>query len=138
MIELKMTIDNLDGLKKKQAYVRSKQDELNVRMARLAVTIQSLIRVRLNNELGKRSSHFDVNVQFTGIGIVVVVKSKDQIGKYLYSGTRAHEISTSSKAMPMPDGNFSYSVTHPGTPSLKPKIDSIVRTSVYTARMMVR
>lgn len=136
MINVK--IDNIDAIKKKQTYLKSRQDQLNVRLARLAVTIQSLVRVGLNNELGNKANHFDVNVQFTGMGIVVIVKSKDQIGKYLYSGTRAHEISSSSKPMPMPDGNFSYNVTHPGTPSLKPKIDSIVWTSVYMARNMVR
>jgi hypothetical protein len=136
MISVK--IENIDGIKKKQTYLKNRQDQLNVRLARLAVTIQGLIRAGLNNELGNNANHFDVNVQFTGIGIVVIVKSKDQIGKYLYSGTKAHEISSSSKAMPMPDGNFSYNVTHPGTPSLKPKIDDIVKTSVYAARNMVK
>jgi hypothetical protein len=135
---IKVRIENIDGIKKKQTYLKNRQDQLNVRLARLAVTIQGLIRAGLNNELGNKANHFDVNVQFTGIGIVVIVKSKDQIGKYLYSGTKAHEISSSSKAMPMPDGNFSYNVTHPGTPSLKPKIDNIVKTSVYAARNMVK
>lgn len=135
---IKVTIDNLDGLKKKQAYLKGRQDQLNVRMARMAVTIQSLIRGRLNDELGSKAKHFDVNVQFTGMGMMIIVKSKDQIGRYLYNGTKGHEISTSSKPMPMPDGNFTYNVTHPGTPSIKPKIDNIVKTSVYAARNMVR
>lgn len=138
MINFKVSIDNIDGIKRKQVYLKNKQDHLNVRLAQLAVTIQTLVRAGLVNELGNKANHFDVNVQFTGMGIMVVVKSKDQIGKYLYSGTKAHEISTSSKPMPMPDGNFSYNVTHPGTPSLKPKIDSIVWSSVYAARNMVR
>ena len=131
-------IENIEGVKKTKVYLKNREDQLNVRMARLAVTIQSIIRGRLSDELGSKATHFDVNVQFTGMGIMIIVKSKDQIGKYLYSGTRAHEISTSSKPMPMPDGNFVYNVTHPGTPSLKPKIDSIVKTSVYMARNMVR
>ncbi len=135
---INVSIENIDAAKNKKIYLKNKQDQLNVRLAKLAVTIQSMIRLRMNDELGSRASHFDVNVQFTGIGLVVVVKSKDQIGRYLYSGTKAHEISTSSKPMPMPDGNFTYNVTHPGTPSLKPKIDSIVKTSVYAARNLVR
>lgn len=135
---ISVSIENVEAFKKKQMYLKARQDRFNVRMARMAVTIQSLIRGRLNNELGSKAKHFDVNVQFTGIGIMVIVRSKDQIGRYLYSGTKGHEISTSSKPMPMPDGNFTYNVTHPGTPSIKPKIDSIVRSSVYAARNVVK
>lgn len=135
---ISVSIENVEAFKKKQMYLKARQDRFNVRMARMAVTIQSLIRGRLNNELGNKAKHFDVNVQFTGIGIMVIVRSKDQIGRYLYSGTKGHEISTSSKPMPMPDGNFTYNVTHPGTPSIKPKIDSIVRSSVYAARNVVK
>lgn len=135
---ISVSVENIDALKKKQTYLKSKQDALNVRMAKLAVTIQSMIRLKMNDELGSKAKHFSVNVNFIGLGMTISVRPIDDIGRYLYRGTKSHEISTSSKPMPMPDGNFTYNVTHPGTPSIRPKIDKIVRMSVYAARNLVR
>lgn len=133
---ISVNITNRKGLDRVIEDLQRQQRDVNVNMTKKILFLTNLIKSNLRDAIGEKAKHFDVQVNPFGIGVQIIVAPNDDVGRFIYSGTSAHDISSSYEPMPMPDGGFSRSVRHPGTKSLKPQIDRAVSSAVAAARFI--
>lgn len=132
-----MTVRNIDGVKKVMNSVNLRQRSARVRQTQMVLLIRAAIIRNLQDAIGEKAKHFIVDVEASGLGIRISLKSKDSIGNYIYDGTKAHFI-YSNEPMPIGNNRFARTVRHPGTKSEKEKIDEAVRRAVIQARAIGR
>ena len=99
------------------AAVDSKMDMLAGIPERAALLSRGFIIAHLVNALGEaKAKHFDVSVMPGPFGMAVVVTGLDEISNFIVDGTSAHNITVGNgSAMPVAQGVFATSVSHPGT-----------------------
>lgn len=131
-------VDNPDGIKKAEQKLQRRFSSLYIKNIQFAYMTKSLIIANLYQVLGEKNKHFVVQVSSTSHHKQVIkVRAKDNIGLFIYHGTKKHHIS-SSGSMPIGNGLFAGSVDHPGSKSRKSEIDEAVRKAVRQSRAYYR
>lgn len=128
---------NKEALKKIEDKVNQKNSMMYVKNIQLSYMVKSLIIANLYQVLGDKSKHFIVQVSGSGYSQSISVRARDNVGLFLYYGTKRHHIA-SSGSMPIGGGNFAGSVDHPGTKSHKDLIDNAVKMAKLQARAYYR
>lgn len=105
-------------------------------LERLALTSKFFIEERLASVLGDDKRHFSVSVLPLGNSIKLQVAPVNELGKYIYYGTKPHSIS-SGVPMPIGSGLFAHRVYHPGTKSRKEEIDDAIKAGYMMAFAVV-
>lgn len=103
------------------------------RAVQFSLLLQQNIRSNLADVLGEKARHLDVSINQGGFVTIITVKPKTSVGKFMWSGTRPHRI-TSQRPMPIGDGRFAYSVTHPGTEGKSREIDAAINRAIIETR----
>lgn len=139
MISIQTKIESGAEIPKKQIEnLQNRAQKLNTTVSNSSMILAGLITSNLNSRIGSKSRHFDVNISPHGGGVKISVSSSDEVGKFIYYGTKAHTIESGNTSMPMPDGGFADSVEHPGTHPMKPEIDAAVHDAMYKMRSIMR
>lgn len=139
MTLIKVTIDSGQNvIPKRVDYLQNRARMLDAKISSSSMMLSSLIVAKLDSKLGDKARNFDVQISPHGAGIKVTLASKDYKGKFIYYGTKAHHIYSSSQAMPMPDGGFARSANHPGTHPMKTEVDAAVKEAVAEMRARIR
>jgi len=132
---IKIDIDGdkfLDNLDVRFANVdQALMAEVAMQSAVLAANIRSAITSTIGQEKAK---HFKVDIVPSGYGAEVRVTPVDDVGYYIYHGTRPHTIDAGGQPMPVDSGVFAMSADHPGTEAMKPEIDSAVHQAINNTR----
>jgi len=130
-------IKNMEVINKISNELMQEERRQKTRETMLVLMAKAALSRNLVQAIGEKSKHFIVNIYPAGGYMVVSLKTRDAIGSYIYLGTKSHYIS-SSQAMPIGNNRFARNVTHPGTDSLKSKIDAAVAKSLAEIRMGMR
>lgn len=130
-------IKNLEAIRKIEQKLQRKYSMMYIKNIQLSYMIKSLIIANLYQAIGDKSKHFIVQVSGSGHSHLISVRAKDNIGLFIYHGTKRHHIS-SSGAMPIGGGQFAGSVDHPGSKSHKELINNAVRKAQRQARAYYR
>jgi hypothetical protein len=133
---IKGNMDNNNAIPNLLGYLDNQERDLNVRLTKEILALNMLVKAKLNETLGEKAKHFSVNISPSGIGVEIVVRTNDSVGNFIYRGTSAHDIISTTQAMPMPDGGFSRAVRHPGTEPMKDQIDQAIASALVAARFM--
>lgn len=130
------SMDNTNAIPNLLGYLDNQERDLNVRLTKEVLGLNMLVKAKLNETLGEKARHFSVNIAASGIGVEITVRTNDSVGNFIYRGTSAHDIISTTEPMPMPDGGFSRAVNHPGTEPMKDKIDQAVMSALAMSRFM--
>jgi hypothetical protein len=130
-------IQNKEAFKKIEEKLIQKNSLLYIRNMQLAYMVKTLIIANLYQAIGEKSKHFIVQVSGGAHSQSISVRARDNIGLFIYYGTKRHHIA-SSGPMPIGGGQFAGSVDHPGSKSHKELIDSAIRRAKYQARAYSR
>jgi hypothetical protein len=128
---------NKEVLKKIEDKVNKKNSMIYVKNIQLAYMAKSLVIAALYQAIGDKSKHFSVQVSGSGYNQNISVRAKDNIGLFIYYGTRPHNIDASGP-MPIGGGVFASSVDHPGTKSNRELIDNAVKMAQRQAKIYYR
>jgi hypothetical protein len=130
-------IKNLQAMKKVEQRLIQRNSLLYIRNMQLSHMVKTLIIANLYQAIGEKSKHFIVQVSGGSHVQNVSVRARDNIGLFIYHGTKRHHIA-SSGPMPIGGGQFAGSVDHPGSKSHKELIDSAIRRAQRQARAYYR
>lgn len=133
---IKGSMDNNNAIPNLLGYLDNQERDLNVRLTKEILALNMLVKAKLNETLGEKAKHFSVSITPSGIGVEITVRTNDAVGNFIYRGTSAHDIISTTQPMPMPDGGFSRAVNHPGTEPLKDKVDQAIVSALVAARFM--
>ena len=132
-----MSVENIKAIERASQKIIASERKYKVRTVQITFVLYAAIRKNLSQAIGDKSKHFIVKIE-PGVGYMkVVLKPKDAVGSYIYWGTKRHSIS-SSEPMPIGNSRFARNVSHPGTDSMKQKIDGAVRKSLAEVRMVMK
>jgi hypothetical protein len=132
-----MSVENIKAIERASEKIIASDRKYKARNVQITFVLYAAIRRNLAQAIGDKSKHFVVKIE-PGVGYMkVVLKPKDAVGSYIYWGTKRHSIS-SSEPMPIGNSRFARNVSHPGTDSMKQKIDGAVRKSLAEVRMIMK
>jgi hypothetical protein len=132
-----MSVENIKAIERASEKIIASDRKYKARNVQITFVLYAAIRRNLAQAIGDKSKHFVVKIE-PGVGYMkVVLKPKDAVGSYIYWGTKRHSIS-SSEPMPIGNSRFARNVNHPGTDSMKQKIDGAVRKSLAEVRMIMK
>lgn len=128
---MNVEVKNLSVLQNTQKQLQQTKLSAMTYTTLFGLTLKQTITTNLNQLLGEKMAHFDVNITSEGLRTSVSVQTVDQIGEYIYNGTPPHTIQAGAgTAIPFGDGQFADNVQHPGTAARKPEIDRAVRDAI--------
>lgn len=130
-------IKNIEAIDKISNILLQEERKQKTRQTMMVLLAKAAISRNLVQAIGEKSKHFSVNIHPAGPYMIITLKPKDAIGSYIYLGTKSHYIS-SSEAMPIGNNRFARNVMHPGTDSMKSKIDAAVAKSLIEINMAVK
>lgn len=133
---IKIDIDDR-GIDRLMEEVNRMESRVTLAVTEIIALGSMMIRSKMKELLGDKAKHFGVSVEpGQENSLTVVVGPVDDIGNFIYHGTKPHIIS-SPNAMYIGGGVFAKTVLHPGTESMKDEIRKIVSDAMRLAAMAV-
>lgn len=132
-----LEVSNKEAFKKIEQRLQQRNSLMYIRNIQLAHMVKTLIIANLQQVIGEKSKHFIVQVSGSNHSQVISVRARDNVGLFIYHGTKRHHI-PSSGPMPIGGGQFAGSVDHPGSKSHKELIDDAIRRAQRQARAYYR
>jgi len=133
MIKATMNLSVLDAM---MADIQNTEANMFMVLAEIAAAARVLIPSKLREVIGNKAKHFTIEVVPSAFGVEILVKTKDDIGNFIFDGTKPHMIS-STRPMPVGGNDFSMRVSHPGTNEYGSKIDAAAYQAVQEAVILV-
>jgi hypothetical protein len=130
-------VQNKEAFKKIEQKLIQRNSLLYIRNMQLSYMVKTLIIANLYQVIGEKSKHFIVQVSGGSHSQTVSVRARDNIGLFIYYGTKRHHIA-SSGPMPIGGGQFAGSVDHPGSKSNKQLIDDAIGRAKRQAKAYYR
>lgn len=128
------SVKNVGAVDDALRYVEGLQGARQTYMVQYSIACKQFIEQELNAVLGDKIKHFEVRIEQEGMRFGVSVHAVDDVGRYIYHGTPAHQIvAKGGKAMP-DGGNRFMQANHPGTRPMKKEIDNAVAKAVNYAK----
>jgi hypothetical protein len=131
---IKGNIVNIDASKNMVDRLQQAQQTVYGKAVQFSLLAQQKIQQNLNDVLGDKAKHFEVTMEGGGFMTIITVGPKTNAGSFMLTGTKPHKISSGARPMPLGDGRFAYTVSHPGTESRRKEIEGAITRGYLEAK----
>lgn len=133
----------MEGIKAVDNKIAIKRAMFIADVGTFAKTLQYSVSSNLQALLGDSMKHFQVTINGNQYAYSISVKAIDDIGQYIYYGTREHDETGDPLASPgEPVGGLGHpiygTVHHPAVEGRKPEIDEAVHSALREALVIFK